>query len=103
MLLVPLASQVAQMVKNLSANAGDVGSIPLSGRCPGGGLGNPLQYSCHGQRNLAGYSPRGRKKLDTTEPANTLRTPDALASGVGAIFEDHHFTGRDSEQSGGTY
>ena len=34
------------MVKNLPANAGDLGSIPGSGRSPGGGHGNPLQYSC---------------------------------------------------------
>ena len=37
------------MVKNLPANAGatgDVGSIPGLGRSPGGGRGNPLQYSC---------------------------------------------------------
>ena len=37
------------MVKNLPANAGnrgDVGLIPESGRSPGGGHGNPLQYSC---------------------------------------------------------
>ena len=37
------------MVKNPLANAGDmrgVGSIPGSGRFPGGGHGNPLQYSC---------------------------------------------------------
>ena len=37
------------MVKNLPANAGDVrdtGSIPGSGRSPGGGHGNPRQYSC---------------------------------------------------------
>ena len=34
--------------KNLPANAGDKGSIPGSGRCPGGGNGNPLQYSCWG-------------------------------------------------------
>ena len=37
------------MVKNLPANAGDVrdaGSIPGSERSPGGGFGNPLQYSC---------------------------------------------------------
>ena len=37
------------MVKNLPANAGDIrdmGSIPGSGRSPGGGHGNPLQYSC---------------------------------------------------------
>ena len=41
--------------------AGDVGSIPGSGRCSGGGNGNPLQYSylekSHGQRSLAGYRP----------------------------------------------
>ena len=37
------------MVKNPLANAGDirdVGSIPGSGRSPGEGNGNPLQYSC---------------------------------------------------------
>ena len=42
------ASHVALVVKNLPANAGDlrdVGSIPGSGRFPGGGNGNPLQYS----------------------------------------------------------
>ena len=36
------------VVKNLSANAGDVGLTPGSGRFPGGGNGNPLQYSCLG-------------------------------------------------------
>ena len=39
----------------------DAGSIPGSGRSPGGGHGNPLQCSCldnpHGQRNLEGHSP----------------------------------------------
>ena len=34
------------MVKNPHVNAGDVGSIPGSGRSPGEGNGNPLQYSC---------------------------------------------------------
>ena len=37
------------MVENPPANAGDIrnmGSIPGSGRFPGGGNGNPLQYSC---------------------------------------------------------
>ena len=37
------------MVKNLSANAGDIrdaGSIPRWERSPGGGHGNPLQHSC---------------------------------------------------------
>ena len=36
------------VVKNLPANAGDGGSIPGSGRSPGEGNGNPLQYSCLG-------------------------------------------------------
>ena len=43
------ASQVALVVKNLPANAGDVrdaGLIPGSGRSPGEGNGNPFQYSC---------------------------------------------------------
>ena len=43
------ASQVELVVKNPPANAGavrDCSSIPRSGRSPGGGRGNPLQYSC---------------------------------------------------------
>ena len=44
-----------------SGASGDSGSIPESRRSPGGGHGNPLQYSWpgefDGQRNLAGYSP----------------------------------------------
>ena len=36
------------MVKNLPANAGDVGSIPGSGRSPREGNDNPFQYSCLG-------------------------------------------------------
>ena len=43
------ASQVALEVKNLPANAeatGDAVSILELGRSPGGGYGNPLQYSC---------------------------------------------------------
>ena len=43
------ASQMALVVENLPANAGDIRnvcSIPGSGRSPGGGHGNPLQYSC---------------------------------------------------------
>ena len=40
-------SLVNQMVKQFRrCNAGDVGSIPESGRSLGGGHGNPLQYSC---------------------------------------------------------
>ena len=42
-------SQVVLVVKNLPANAGDIrdaGLIPGSGRSPGEGHDNPLQYSC---------------------------------------------------------
>ena len=45
------ASQVALVVKNLPANAGDVrdtGLIPGLARSPGGGYGNLFQYSCLG-------------------------------------------------------
>ena len=44
-----MASQVTLVVKNLLANAGDMRdtcSTPGSGRFPGEGHGNPLQYSC---------------------------------------------------------
>ena len=40
------ASQGALMAKNPPADAGDSGSIPGSGRSPGVGNGDPLQYSC---------------------------------------------------------
>ena len=53
------------VVKNLPANAedaSDVDLIPMSGRSPGEGIGNPLQYSClenpTDRGSLAGYSPR---------------------------------------------
>ena len=36
------------VVKNLPANVGNLGLIPGSGRSPGEGNGNPLQYSCLG-------------------------------------------------------
>ena len=57
---------MAQMVKNLSANTGDVGLIPGSGRSPGGGNGNPLQYSCLENPTDRGglQSVGGHKELD---------------------------------------
>ena len=52
--------------KESACNDRDLGSILVLGRCPGGGHGNPLQYSClenpHGQRSLAGSSPWDHKK-----------------------------------------
>ena len=54
---------MAQMVKNMPANAGDADSIPGLGRSPGGGNDNPLQYSClenpHGWRSLVGLPSMG--------------------------------------------
>ena len=37
---------VAQRLKRLPCNAGDLGSIPELGKSPGEGNGNPLQYPC---------------------------------------------------------
>ena len=49
---------------------GDAKDVGL-GRSPGGGHGNPLQYSClenlHGQRRLADNSPWGRRESNMTE------------------------------------
>ena len=62
------------VVKNLPANAEDAGSIPGSGRSPGEGNGNPLQYSCLGNTmdmvpwwvTVCGVA----KKLDMTDRLN---------------------------------
>ena len=54
------ASQMARVIKNPPANAGDArdtGSVPGSGRSPGVGNGNPLQYSC-----LENSTDRGAKR-----------------------------------------
>ena len=68
------ASQVALVVKNLPAKAGDIrdlGSVPGSGRSPGGGHGNPLQYSCLEDSMDRGawqaMVHRVNKELDMTE------------------------------------
>ena len=60
------------MVKNPPAKAGDIrdiDSIPGSGRSPGGGHGNQLQYSCleNPMDRGEGYSPWGYQESDTTE------------------------------------
>ena len=60
------------VIKNPSANAGDVGSNPGSERSPREENGNPLQYSCLENpmdrgASWATYSPWGHKQLDTTE------------------------------------
>ena len=58
------------MVKNLPANAEDPGWIPGSGRSPGGGNGNPLQFSCLENRMDRGAwqtTVHGAAQSDTTE------------------------------------
>ena len=59
------------MVKNPGASAGDMSLIPGSGRSPGGGNGNSLQYSCLENSIDKGAwwltVPWGRKDLDMTE------------------------------------
>ena len=54
--------------KESTCNVGDLGSIPVLGRSPGGGHGKPLQYSClENPHGPVGSSPWGHTELDTTE------------------------------------
>ena len=68
------------MVVNPPANAGDVrdlGSIPGSGRSPGRGNGNPLQYSCLEilwTEEPGGLQSMGSQELDTTEATKHIHT-----------------------------
>ena len=67
-----------------------MGSIPGLGRFPGGGNGNPLQYSCleecHGQRSLAGYSPCSCRELDATFTFTfLLGTKICISFGAGRV------------------
>ena len=63
-------------------SSGDIGSIPGSGRSPGEGNGNPLQYSClenpHGQRSLAGCSPWGHSRHWVTKLIHMAKSCSAL-------------------------
>ena len=72
-----------------TCNVGDLGLIPGLGRCPGGGHGNPRQYSClenpHGQRCLAGYSPWGHKESDTTEGLSTAQHNEVLGRAEASV------------------
>ena len=66
------ASQVVQLVKESATNAGDTRDASLTprlGRSPGGGNGNPLQYSCLKNSMNGGtcQAPWDRKESDTTE------------------------------------
>ena len=88
-LLTPVQYHVMSggtVVKNLPASAGDTGSIPGSGRSPGGGKGNPLQYPCweiSWTEEPGGYSPWVAKSR--TGLSDQAR--DALHGGCLIIFE----------------
>ena len=70
-LLYPEGVPGGSEVKASPWNAGDLGSIPGSGRSPGEGKWQPtpvlLPGESHGGRSLVGYSSWGRKESDTTE------------------------------------
>ena len=69
-----LASSSKVTVYN-SGDVRDIGLIPVFGRSPEGGHGNPLQYSClenpYEQKSLEGYSPCGCKESEMTEWLST--------------------------------
>ena len=96
-------SQVALVIKNPPANAGDIrdmGSIPGMGRSLGGGHGSPVHLpgEWHGQRSLVGYSPQGHKEVDMIEA--TLHTHkstldlinEANCTNLGCGFRSPRFT-----------
>ena len=68
-------------------NTGDLSSIPGSGRFPGEGNGNPLQYCClENPMDGGAWCPWGRKELDVNEQLHftftfTVSKPHALISG----------------------
>ena len=65
--VVPGTSQVALLVKNLPANAGDARDmdlIPGSGRSPGRGHGNPFQHSCLWTEEPGGLQSMGLHRVE---------------------------------------
>ena len=79
--------------KESACNAGGMSLILGLGRSPGGGCGNPLQYSClenpHEQRRLAGYSPWGHKWLDVIEQLSTQHSDSGrVGRGKNSISDD---------------
>ena len=79
------ASQVALVIKNLPANAGDagntgeVGSVPGSGRCPGEDHDNPLQYSClENSMNRGGWQAIVHRVAKSRTRLKWLRTAQSF-------------------------
>ena len=69
-----LGGSAVKKKKKLPANAGDPGSISESGRSPGEGNCNPLQWvgKSHGQRSPVGYSPWGCKEFHPLYNTHTI-------------------------------
>ena len=89
-----MPSLVAQAVKASAYNAGDPGSISGSGRSPGEGNGNLLQYSCLGKpmdRRAWQASLWGRKESDTTEQL-TLPSLSSSAKKISTLQLGHSVT-----------
>ena len=81
--------------KESVCNVGDVGSSPGLGRFPGGGHGNPLQYSClenpHGQRNLVSYNPGVTKsQTQLSEEAHKKHKTLLIQNAVAAWQAEDH-------------
>ena len=80
--------------KESTWNAGDMGSIPGSGRCPGGGPSNPLQYSClenpvdRGAWQSMGSQRSGHNWSDWAHTAS-IGKPDFTLQGVWLQVSDH--------------
>ena len=93
------ASQVAPVVKNSSAKAGDIRDTgwvqSLAGKILWGGKRQPtpvfLPGKFHGQRSLVGYSPQGHKELDMTEHLTQMRAilRGGSQSLVGLLSQKH--------------
>jgi len=77
------------VVNNLPANVGDVGSSPGSGRSPGEGNGNPLQYSC-----LENPMDRGAWQATVPRAGHNLATKTTTK----LIYSERSHTGQQSRR-----
>ena len=82
------------VVKNLPANAGDMSLIPGSGTTPGGGNGNPLQYSqpgkSHRESSLEGYSPWGQKRGSSVQFSSVTQLYPTLCDPMNSSLPVYH-------------
>ena len=103
---------MALVVKNLPANAGevgDLGSIPGSGKFPAGGHGNPFQYSCLENpmdRGAWGATVHGVSESEVTEVAQHMHSKKETTTNFGQDVENlrrkkNVCKRRDRHQTGG--